>query len=153
MGYLAPEYLFSGKASDKTDVFSFGAVVLEAACGRRAIEADTRPGESNLVDWVWGLHRDGKLLEASDIRLKGNFDENEMRRMLLVGLLCSHPDPGTRPTMMQVLQIMSGEASVPHVPRRKPSMSFHSNLLLSLQDVVSDCDQSQISSSSTSFKD
>lgn len=153
MGYLAPEYLFSGKASDKTDVFSFGAVVLEVACGRRAIEADTRPGENNLVDWVWGLHRDGKLLEASDLRLRGNFDENEMRRMLLVGLLCSHPDPGARPTMMQVLQIMSGEASVPHVPRRKPSMSFHSNLLLSLQEVVSDCDQSQVSSSSTSFKD
>lgn len=153
MGYLAPEYLFSGKASDKTDVFSFGAVVLEVACGRRAIEADSRPGESNLVDWVWGLHRDGKLLEASDIRLKGNFDESEMRRMLLVGLLCSHPDPTTRPTMMQVLQMLSGEAVVPHVPRRKPSMSFHSNLLLSLQDIVSDCDQSQISSSSASFKE
>jgi hypothetical protein len=76
-----------------------------------------------------------------------------MKRMLLVRLLCSHLDPGTRPTMMQVLHIMNGEALVPHVPRRKPSMSFHSNLLSSLQDVVSDCDQSQISSSSTSFKD
>ena len=62
MGYLSPEYLFLGKASDKTDVFNFGVVVLEAACGRRAIEADTQPGESNLVDWVWGLHRDGKIL-------------------------------------------------------------------------------------------
>lgn len=73
--------------------------------------------------------------------------------MLLVGLLCSHLDPGARLTMMQVLQILGGEATVPHVPWRKPSMSFHSNLLLSLQEVVSDCDQSQVSSCSTSFKD
>ncbi|KAH9289357.1 hypothetical protein KI387_033474 [Taxus chinensis] len=153
MGYLAPEYILSGKASEKTDVFSFGAVVLEVACGRRPIEKDVGPRGSNLVDWVWGLHRDGQILEVADVRLEGNFDVKEMTRMLLVGLLCSHPDPVTRPTMRQVLQILSGEAPVPHVPRSKPSISFPSNLLLNLQDIVSDCDQSELSSCSTSFKD
>ncbi|XP_057855684.1 L-type lectin-domain containing receptor kinase VIII.1 [Cryptomeria japonica] len=103
MGYLAPEYLQSGKASEKTDVFSFGAVVLEVACGRRPIEKDLPSGKNNLVDWVWSLHSEGRLLEAADARLEGEYDEDEMTRMLSVGLLCSHPHSNSRPTMRQNL--------------------------------------------------
>ncbi|XP_058110201.1 L-type lectin-domain containing receptor kinase VIII.1 [Magnolia sinica] len=145
MGYLAPEYLQTGRASEKTDVFSFGAVVLEVACGRRPIEKEVRvggssKGSSNLVEWVWSLHREGRLLEAADMRLEGQFEEGEMTKVLLVGLLCSHPDPLARPTMRNVVQILGGEAALPSVPRSKPSLSFSTNhLLLSLQDSVSDC--------------
>ncbi|XP_031486502.1 L-type lectin-domain containing receptor kinase VIII.1-like [Nymphaea colorata] len=130
MGYLAPEYVLSGRATDKTDVFSFGAVVLEVACGRRPIEKTV----VNLVDWVWGLHREGRLVEAADVRLAGEFEEGEMRRVLLVGLICSHPDPLHRPCMRNVVQMLSGETSSPAVPRSKPSMSFSSNLLMNLQE-------------------
>ncbi|GAV68863.1 Pkinase domain-containing protein/Lectin_legB domain-containing protein [Cephalotus follicularis] len=145
MGYLAPEYLLTGRACEKTDVFSYGAVVLEVASGRRPIEKDaTAAGKvgmsSNLVEWVWSLHREGRLLMAADARLESQFDEIEMRRVLLVGLACSHPDPLARPTMRSVVQMLVGEAEVPIVPRAKPSMSFStSHLLLSLQDSVSDC--------------
>ncbi|KDP29095.1 hypothetical protein JCGZ_16484 [Jatropha curcas] len=144
MGYLAPEYLLTGRASEKTDVFSYGAVVLEVASGRRPIEKETSGASkvgvnSNLVEWVWSLHREGRLLMAADSRLEGEFDENEMRRILLVGLACSHPDPLARPTMRNVVQMLVGEAEVPIVPRAKPTMSFStSHLLLSLQDSVSD---------------
>ncbi|XP_027333828.1 L-type lectin-domain containing receptor kinase VIII.1 [Abrus precatorius] len=148
MGYLAPEYLLTGKATEKTDVFSYGAVVLEVASGRRPIEKDATGGgkagiSSNLVEWVWSLHREGRLLMAADPRLEGVFDEEEMRRLLLVGLACSHPDPLARPTMRCVVQMLVGEAEVPIVPRTKPTTGFstsHSHLLLSLQDSVSDCD-------------
>eukprot|EP01018_Ginkgo_biloba_P026940 Gb_34220 [translate_table: standard] len=154
MGYLAPEYLQSGKASEKTDVFSFGAVVLEVACGRRPIDKDVPSGKNNLVDWVWSLLSQGKLLEAADARLEGEFEKEEMKRMLLVGLLCSHPDSVARPTMRQVLQILNGEISLPFVPSFKPSVSFSSNLLLSLHDIVSESGRSQSSSpSSASFRD
>ncbi|MFS8006262.1 putative protein kinase RLK-Pelle-L-LEC family [Helianthus anomalus] len=57
MGYLVPEYLQYGKATDKTDVFSYGMVVLELCCARRPIERE--PGGhkmTNLVAWVWELH-------------------------------------------------------------------------------------------------
>ncbi|KAL5546194.1 hypothetical protein UlMin_005881 [Ulmus minor] len=144
MGYLAPEYLLTGRASDKTDVFSYGAVVLEVASGRRPIERDVngagRAGVSgNLVEWVWSLHREGSLLMAADARLEGEFDEAEMRKVLLVGLACSHPDPLARPAMRAVVQMLVGEAEVPLVPRARPSTSFStSHLLLSLQDSVSD---------------
>jgi len=158
MGYLAPEYLLTGKATEKTDVFSYGAVVLEVASGRRPIEKDANGGgkggiSCNLVESVWSLHREGRLLMAADPRLGGEFDDGEMRRVLLVGLACSHPDPLTRPTMRGVVQMLVGEAEVPLVPRTKPSTGFstsHSHLLLSLQDSVSDCDGIITISTSTS---
>ncbi|XP_061347089.1 L-type lectin-domain containing receptor kinase VIII.1-like [Gastrolobium bilobum] len=145
MGYLAPEYLLTGKATEKTDVFSYGAVVLEVASGRRPIEKDGNGVgiSSNLVEWVWSLHREGRLLMAADPRLEGEFEEGEMRRVLLVGLACSHPDPLARPTMRGVVQMLVGETEVPIVPRTKPSTGLstsHSHLLLSLQDSVSDWD-------------
>ncbi|KAH1039499.1 hypothetical protein J1N35_041242 [Gossypium stocksii] len=146
MGYLAPEYLQTGRATEKTDVFSYGAVVLEVASGRRPIERNANAAakvgaNGNLVEWVWSLRREGRLLAAADARLEGDFDEGEMRRVLLVGLACSHPDPLARPTMRGVVQMLVGEAQVPIVPKAKPSMSFStSHLMLSLQDTVSDCD-------------
>ncbi|KAL7195476.1 hypothetical protein ACSBR1_035658 [Camellia fascicularis] len=136
MGYLAPEYLLTGRATEITDVFSYGAVVLEVASGRRVIEKE---GNGNLVEWVWGLHRDGRLIGAADSRLGGEFDEGEMRRVLLVGLACSNPDPMARPTMRGVVQMLGGEADIPIVPRARPCMNFStSHLLLSLQDSVCD---------------
>ncbi|CDP06721.1 unnamed protein product [Coffea canephora] len=145
MGYLAPEYLLTGRASEKTDVFSYGAVVLEVASGRRPIEKEAsgvgKVGVgSNLVEWVWSLHKEGRLLTAADSRICGEFEEAEMRRVLLVGLACSHPDPMARPAMRGVVQMLVGEAEVPLVPRARPAaLSFStSHLLLNLQDSVSD---------------
>ncbi|KAL3839641.1 hypothetical protein ACJIZ3_024232 [Penstemon smallii] len=155
MGYLAPEYLLTGRASEKTDVFSYGAVVLEVASGRRPIEKEVGVS-GNLVEWVWSLHREGRLMVAVDPRLGKEFDEAEMRRVLLVGLACSNPDPLARPTMRGVVQMLIGEAEVPIVPRTKPTLSFStSHLLMSLQDSVSDLNEMMItlstSSSETSF--
>ncbi|XP_074268884.1 L-type lectin-domain containing receptor kinase VIII.1-like [Silene latifolia] len=152
MGYLAPEYLLTGRATEKTDVFSYGAVVLEVASGRRPIERERAVGgNGNLVDWVWSLHKEGRLLVAADGRLNGEYDEEEMRRVLLVGLACSHPDPTVRPTMRVVVQMLVGETEVPIVARTKPSMSFStSQLLLSLQDSVSDCNAALLTISTSS---
>ncbi|KAG0477050.1 hypothetical protein HPP92_013891 [Vanilla planifolia] len=139
MGYLAPEYLQTGRASDKTDVFSFGALVLEVASGRRPIDESGGRLRGSLVEWVWRLHGEGKLLEAADARLDGEFNVREMSRVLLIGLACSNTDPGSRPGMRSVVQMLNGEAETPSVPA-KPSMSLSSNhhLLLSLQDSISD---------------
>ncbi|KAK8960676.1 L-type lectin-domain containing receptor kinase VIII.1 [Platanthera guangdongensis] len=137
MGYLAPEYLLTGRASDKTDVFSFGALVLEVVSGRRPIDEKRKV---SLVEWVWGLHREGRLLEAVDSRLDGEVDDREMRTVLLVGLGCSSPDPAVRPGMRTVVQMLCGEAEPPNVPAANPHLSLSSNhqLLINLQDSVSD---------------
>lgn len=142
MGYLAPEYLHYGKATEKTDVFSYGVVMLEVACGRRPIEREQESQKMlNLVDWVWELYGQGKIIEAADKRLNGGeFKEEEMRRLLLVGLSCANPDSAERPTMRRVLQILNGEAETMTVPKVKPTLTFSSGLSLTLEDIVSDCE-------------
>lgn len=106
-GYLAPECGYTGKATAESDVFSFGIVVLEVASGRRIVERGPPLSEDpNLVDWIWGLYGQGKIMEAADPKLDGDFDEEQMERVLILGLACSHPDPQLRPPIRQALQVL-----------------------------------------------
>ncbi|KAJ1425011.1 Serine/threonine-protein kinase, active site [Sesbania bispinosa] len=86
MGYLAPEYVYTGVPTVKTDVYSFGVVMIEVATGRKPVEDDG----TVVGDYVWNLWEKNKLIEAADPRLMGKFDALEMERMLLVGAsLCT----------------------------------------------------------------
>ncbi|CAM6039499.1 unnamed protein product [Sphagnum compactum] len=125
-GYMAPESTRVGTLTEKSDAFSFGAVTLEIVCGRRPIQrgAATPPDEIVLVDWVWGLHQKQKLLQAVDPRLGAQHNAEEVTKFLLVGLLCSHPDPDARPTMRHVMQILSEDAPLPVVPSSKPVPTY-----------------------------
>jgi serine/threonine protein kinase len=107
VGYLAPEVIRSGRASAQTDVFGFGILILEVMCGRRPIEE----GKPDLVDWAWQLMVQGQLLNALDARLKagGEFDAEEVDRLLHLGLLCAYHDSCSRPTMRQVVKVLEGK--------------------------------------------
>ncbi|KAL6858947.1 hypothetical protein ACP4OV_017949 [Aristida adscensionis] len=118
-GYIAPEYTMSHRASRQTDVFAFGALVLEVVTGQFALLGN--PRYPLLCDWVWQMHGRGALLGAVDQGLgTEDFDADEAARLLLLGLACSSPDPVDRPTMPQVLQILSKAAPPPEVPPSKP---------------------------------
>ncbi|CAM6093488.1 unnamed protein product [Calypogeia fissa] len=126
-GYLAPELAHTLKATEKTDVYSFGVMVLEVATGRKPIlsaEDERNFNERLLVDWVWGLYRDDALLDAADCRLESAWDAGEMITFLKIGLLCCHPDPDERPTMREVLNIWRGTSPFPPLPRTKPVPTF-----------------------------
>lgn len=105
-GYVAPECGYTGKATAESDVFSFGIVVLEVASGRRIVERGPPLSEGNLVDWIWGLYGQERIMEAADPRLDGDFDQEQMKRVLILGLACSHPDPQLRPSIRQALQVL-----------------------------------------------
>ncbi|XP_057867972.2 L-type lectin-domain containing receptor kinase IX.1-like [Cryptomeria japonica] len=130
-GYMAPEYIETGKASPESDVYSFGAVALEISCGRQPIDYRLEEYDLRVVAWVWDLRRQGKLLDAADKKLEGNFNSEEMELLMLVGLLCSHPDPKARPTMREVLKILEFDSPLPFVPLNMPvpvyadDLSFH----------------------------
>ncbi|KAE8670485.1 Receptor-like serine/threonine-protein kinase NCRK [Hibiscus syriacus] len=107
-GYFAPEYAVFGKASLMTDVFSFGVVLLELITGRQPIHKSNNREES-LVIWATPRLQDSKQVssELPDSRLKGNFPEEEMQVMAYLAKECLLLDPDTRPTMSEVVQILS----------------------------------------------
>ncbi|XVF55226.1 hypothetical protein PTKIN_Ptkin06aG0019700 [Pterospermum kingtungense] len=113
LGYLAPELPKTGKATTSSDVYAFGALLLEVACGRRPIEPKALPEELVLVDWVWERFRQGRLLDVVDTRLEGQYDEIEMMMVLKLGLLCSNDAPMARPSMRQIVRYLDGEAELP----------------------------------------
>ncbi|MCL7034416.1 hypothetical protein MKW94_010917 [Papaver nudicaule] len=113
LGYLAPELTRTGKGTPSSDVFSFGAFLLEIVCGRRPIEPKASPEELILVDWVWEKWRDGLILDVVDSRLKGEYDEGEVILVLKLGLMCSNSADTTRPSMRQVVRYLEGEAKAP----------------------------------------
>ncbi|KAL6347652.1 hypothetical protein AAG906_026180 [Vitis piasezkii] len=105
MGYMAPECFMTSKASKESDVYSFGVVVLEICCGRRSVEPKANENQIRLVEWVWDLYGIGKLLEAADPRLSADFDEQQMKRLMTVGLWCAHPDCNLRPSIRQAINM------------------------------------------------
>ncbi|KAJ0571729.1 putative protein kinase RLK-Pelle-L-LEC family [Helianthus annuus] len=115
MGYMAPEYVYSRVPTVKTDVYSFGVVVLEVATGRAAVD-ETGVG---VVDWVWDMWEEKRVVAAADGGLGGEFDCCEMERVLMVGLSCVVPDFEMRPTMKEVVRMLRGEV-VPVLPEVKP---------------------------------
>ncbi|KAI8525466.1 hypothetical protein RHMOL_Rhmol13G0232500 [Rhododendron molle] len=115
IGYLAPELTRTGKATTSTDVFAFGAFILEVACGRRPIQLQQLPDKVILVDWVFEKWKEGAILETSDSRLGGDYLEEEMELVLKLGLLCSKSNAVTRPSMRQVMQYLDGDAPLPEI--------------------------------------
>ncbi|XP_052183391.1 L-type lectin-domain containing receptor kinase S.4-like [Diospyros lotus] len=115
LGYLAPELARTGKPTASSDVFAFGALMLEVVCGRRPVEAKALPEELILVDWVWENWREGAVLEVVDSRLDGEYDETEVVVAVKLGLMCSNNGPGRRPTMRQVVRYLEGEVGLPEV--------------------------------------
>ncbi|XP_022765116.1 L-type lectin-domain containing receptor kinase S.4-like [Durio zibethinus] len=115
LGYLAPELTKTGKPTTSTDVFAFGALLLEVVCGRRPIEPKALPEELILVDWVWERWQSGAVLEVVDPKLNGDFDELEAIIVIKLGLICSNDAPEARPTMRQVVRYLEGEVALPEV--------------------------------------
>ncbi|CAJ1949437.1 unnamed protein product [Sphenostylis stenocarpa] len=113
LGYLAPEVPRTGKATPSSDVFAFGALLLEVACGLRPLDPKAMPEDLVLVDCVWNKYKQGRILDVVDPRLHGAFNKREVLMVLKLGLLCSNGSPTARPSMRQVVRFLDGDVSVP----------------------------------------
>ncbi|XP_075673325.1 L-type lectin-domain containing receptor kinase IX.1-like [Castanea sativa] len=124
MGYLAPECIMSGRASKETDVYSFGVVALEIACGRKPVEPNAKQDEIIMLEWVWELYGARNLLKAADPRLGGDFDEQQMERLMVVGLWCAHPDYNARPSIRKAIHVLDFEVTLPILEPKLPVPTF-----------------------------
>jgi serine/threonine protein kinase len=124
MGYMAPECVTTGKASKESDVYSFGILALEIACGRRPVVLKENDDKIRLVQWVWDLYGRNEILKAVDGRLDGAFEEREVVCLMVVGLWCAHPDYNLRPSIRQVISALKFEAPLPSLPPKMPVAMF-----------------------------
>ncbi|KAK4730603.1 hypothetical protein R3W88_023591 [Solanum pinnatisectum] len=115
LGYLAPEHTRTGKATTSTDVYSFGAFLLEVACGRRPIDQRVSDEDLVLVDYVFSCWTRGDILEAIDPNLGNNYVKEEVELVLKLGLLCSQTEPAARPNMRQVLMYLEDALPLPEL--------------------------------------
>ncbi|KAK9035515.1 hypothetical protein V6N11_077554 [Hibiscus sabdariffa] len=103
-GYLAPEYLMHGIVDEKTDVFSFGVLLLELVTGRRALDYS----QQSLVLWAKSLLKKNDIQELIDPAIGEEYDSRQMNIVLLAASLCIHHSPIRRPRMNQVVQLLDG---------------------------------------------
>ncbi|XP_074330940.1 L-type lectin-domain containing receptor kinase IX.1-like [Apium graveolens] len=132
MGYMAPECITTGKASKESDVYSFGIVALEIACGRKVIEPNFDDSQMRLLQSVWSLYGTGELLQAADPKLCGDYDEQEMERLMIVGLWCAHPDKTFRPSIRQAIHVLNLEAPLPILPPTMPVATYYAPLNMTI---------------------
>ncbi|XP_047335062.1 L-type lectin-domain containing receptor kinase IV.1-like [Impatiens glandulifera] len=113
LGYLAPEQMWTKKVTEATDVFSFGAFLLEVACGRRPVLM--KEERFILIEWVFRFWLKGLIVNAMDPKLGGEFNFEEVELVMKLGLLCSNMNPLARPTMRQVVEYLERDVVMPEL--------------------------------------
>ncbi|KAJ0984239.1 hypothetical protein J5N97_002595 [Dioscorea zingiberensis] len=111
LGYLAPEYAMWGKVSESCDVYSFGILLLEIVTGRKPIEKLPGGVKRTITEWAEPLIAEGRFRELVDPRLRGNFDEAQLRQTVNVAALCVQGDPEKRPVMREVVELLNSPKS------------------------------------------
>ncbi|KFK27564.1 hypothetical protein AALP_AA8G400300 [Arabis alpina] len=133
VGYMAPELTSMG-ASTKTDVYAFGAFILEVACGRRPVEPTMEIEKQFLVEWVCDCWRKRSLLDARDPKLSGEGESSSslesMEMVMKLGLICTNFLPESRPEMEEVVRYLNGRRLLPDFSPESPGIGILSPVMV-----------------------
>lgn len=111
-GYLAPEYMHSGRATEKADVYSFGVLLLELLSGKRPTDSAFIEKGLNVVGWLNLLVKENRPRDIIDPQCEGVQMES-FEALLYVAIQCVSPNPEHRPTMHRVVQVLESEIMTP----------------------------------------
>ncbi|KAL6907902.1 hypothetical protein ACP4OV_002072 [Aristida adscensionis] len=111
IGHIAPEYLSTGRCSEKTDVFGYGVMLLELITGQRAFDLARLADDDDvmLLDWVKGLLKENRLEMLVDPDLQDNYIDFEVVSLIQLALLCTQGSPMKRPKMSEVVRMLEGD--------------------------------------------
>ncbi|KAL0392271.1 UNVERIFIED_CONTAM: putative serine/threonine-protein kinase PBL21 [Sesamum radiatum] len=118
-GYCAPEYAMSGKLTLKSDIYSFGVVLLELISGRRAMDLSKKPGEQNLVVWSRPFLKDPKLfVQMVDPLLEGKYSVKSLQQAVVITSMCISEHANVRPNISEVVHALEYLASQADTSRK-----------------------------------
>ncbi|CAM8930930.1 unnamed protein product [Rhodiola kirilowii] len=114
LGHIAPEYLSTGRVTEKNDVFGYGVMLLELVTGQGAYDLArlTNDDDILLLNRVRGLLIDKKLDQLIDPSLQGDYVEVEAEQLVQIALLCTQNSPTNRPKMSDVIRMLEGDDAV-----------------------------------------
>ncbi|CAN6466287.1 unnamed protein product [Victoria cruziana] len=135
-GYLAPEWLTTSVVSTKSDIYSYGMVLLELVGGRKNLDPSVKSSEKCYFPvYAYQKQAEGRMEEAIDERLRGKVDVKEVERCIKVAMWCVQEDWNLRPTMGRVVKMLTGSIDIPALPPTPP-MGFRLHLS-TLKDEIS----------------
>ncbi|XP_058109152.1 cold-responsive protein kinase 1-like isoform X2 [Magnolia sinica] len=121
MGYLAPEYAQFGQLTKKADIYSFGVLVLEIISGRSSTKAAWGEDLMVLLEWTWKMREEERLLDILDPELE-EYPEEEVLRFIKVALFCTQAAAQQRPSMKQVVEMLSNKITFNEKMLTKPGI-------------------------------
>ncbi|KAJ9671815.1 hypothetical protein PVL29_025496 [Vitis rotundifolia] len=116
-GYMSPEYVIDGTFSIKSDVFSFGVLLLEIVAGTKNRGFSHPNHHHNLLGHTWLLWKQDNALEVMDACLEDSCIESQVLRCIQVGLLCVQNLPADRPAMSSVIFMLGNEGATLPQPK------------------------------------
>ncbi|KAI3722987.1 hypothetical protein L2E82_34243 [Cichorium intybus] len=121
LGYTAPEYAIHGQLSEKVDTYSFGIVVLEIISGKRCTDVPNESaGEQFLLEHAWNLYETRMHLKLVDETLDpSEYREEEIKKVIEIALMCTQSPVSVRPTMSEVVMLLSDRSRVQNPPSRQ----------------------------------
>ncbi|XP_074266285.1 putative cysteine-rich receptor-like protein kinase 20 [Silene latifolia] len=116
-GYMAPEYIYHGQFSAKSDVYALGVLILEIVSGRRTSDSSIKQqGRESLLSHAWRSWEDKKYMEIMDSTLKDSYLYDEVLKCVQLGLLCVQEDSNLRPTMSNLVHMLNSYTDVASLP-------------------------------------
>ncbi|KAI3749967.1 hypothetical protein L2E82_20590 [Cichorium intybus] len=123
-GYCAPDYAMTGQLTFKSDIYSFGVVLLELITGRRAIDNTKPASDQNLVTWARPLFKDRKKFSRmADPVLEGKYPVRGLYQALAIAAMCLQEQPNVRPLVADVVTALNYLASQKYDPLIHPVQS------------------------------
>ncbi|VVA34788.1 Hypothetical predicted protein [Prunus dulcis] len=117
LGYMSPEYAMGGMFSEKSDVYSFGVLLLEIISGKKNTSFYCSDQQLGFLAYTWHSWNAGRGLELVDEVLANSYSPSEVMRCVHIGLLCVQDNAVDRPTMPDVVSMLSTETDRPQPHR------------------------------------
>ncbi|KAL1346524.1 cysteine-rich receptor-like protein kinase 25 [Arachis hypogaea] len=134
-GYMSPEYAMLGYFSEKSDIFSFGVMILGIVTGKKILTSyDCYHLASGLLNYVWEKWTENKALSILDQKIKENYLEIEVIKCIQVGLLCVQENPDVRPPMITIISYLDNHLIEMPSPQ-EPAFMLHRRIIDQVQVV------------------